>query len=58
MWANVGICHAGACALVVGRTNSANIEVVKIKVIKIANVLFFSFCIFLFLRIICIEQEA
>jgi hypothetical protein len=48
MWANVGICHAGECALVVGRTNIANIEVVKSKAIIIANVLFFSFCIFSF----------
>jgi hypothetical protein len=61
MWANVGMFHGvvppevapGPCALVVGISIiEADIESIKSIAIAIAVVLFFSFCIFLFLNFI------
>ena len=47
----VGIFQGGVCALVVGKSIiDVPIEIVKIAAIKIAIVLLFSFCIFLFLN--------
>jgi len=49
MYANVGIFHAGVCALTFGTTIiAAPIEIIKNKAIAIATVLFLAICIFLF----------
>jgi hypothetical protein len=47
MYANVGICHAGTCALADGTSASeAVIEIIKSTEIAIANVLFLLNCIY------------